>query len=82
MCSNDTKLAWKMTGLMVIPATLIITGILWATATKFDHTEWKAISTFAGVEGSTAFVACRWVISRQTFRAAVKRSLYHVWELL
>jgi len=80
--THDTKLAWRITGMLVVPAVFFITGVLWMTATKFDHTEAQSISMFAALEGSATFTVVRWCISRQTFREHVKRSIYHVWELL
>ena len=80
--TNDTKLSWRITGMLVVPAVIFITGVLWYTATSFDHTEAKSISMFAALEGSTTFAVVRWCISRQTFRESLKRSIHHIWELL
>lgn len=78
----DTKLAWRVTGMLVMPAVVFITGVLGYTATRFDHTEAKSIGLFAVLDGSTTFAVVRWCISRQTLREHLKRIIYHVWELL
>ena len=80
--TRDTKLAWRVTGMLVVPAVFVLTGVLAVTATNFDHTEARSISIFTAMEGSATFTVVRWCIARQTFREALKRSIYHVWELL
>lgn len=70
--TSRNRVAGVLTVALLVPSVMVVTLVLWLTATRFDHTEGIAISTFTGLEGSSTFAVIRWILGRDSLRPRFK----------